>query len=79
MFLVKFTTLLWSCIFGFVVLVSASSDAHFTTNWFSRNTKDWDAYKGEFINKPHKRCLEIGSWEGRSSLYIITNYCQWGW
>ncbi|PWU05250.1 MAG: class I SAM-dependent methyltransferase [Verrucomicrobia bacterium] len=48
----------------------------FTTDWFSNNIEVWDTYKTEFDRKPNIRCLEIGSWEGRSSLYIARNYCN---
>lgn len=48
----------------------------FTQDWFSMNIPVWDNYKTIFFNKEDMRCLEIGSFEGRSTIYIADNYCN---
>lgn len=46
----------------------------FSTDWFSYNVKNWDKYKTFF--KENSQCLEIGAFEGRSTLYIAQNFCN---
>ncbi len=48
----------------------------FTSDWFSHNIPVWDNYKSLFFNKPNMHCLEIGSFEGRSTIYTVENYCN---
>ena len=48
----------------------------FTSDWFSDNINQWDKYKDFFDNKPNIHCLELGSYQGRSALYIVNNYCN---
>lgn len=67
---------------GFLLLLTAFLQAEkttepvFTTDWFSGNIERWNQYKDEFYDKPNQYCLEIGSWEGRASLYIAENFCN---
>jgi predicted O-methyltransferase YrrM len=46
---------------------------HFTTDWHSHNIPHWrrilDRYKGQ----PNVRALEIGSYEGRSTVWLLEN------
>lgn len=53
-------------------LIKASQDKKFSTDWFSGNIPYWLIIFNKFqlIDKPLS-CLEIGSWEGRSSLFIL--------
>ncbi|WP_186437570.1 class I SAM-dependent methyltransferase [Agrobacterium tumefaciens] len=46
--------------------------ASFTTDWSSRAFNDWDAHLSELRQKDIE-ILEIGSWEGRSSIFFL-NY-----
>lgn len=48
----------------------------FTTDWFSNNIKQWDKYKSYFDGKPDMHCLELGSYQGRSTLYTVKNFCN---
>lgn len=62
------TIMLARLLFLLLLLVPrlALADANFTTDWFTNNIKTWDNYKLDLKNKPNKKCLEVGSWEGRS-------------
>lgn len=53
-----------------------SCEPVFTTDYFTRKSPSWEPYVSEFQNKPNQYCLEIGSWEGRSSLYIAEKFCN---
>lgn len=48
----------------------------FTTDWFSHNIPEWnklaDHLHQEFGNDLN--CLEVGTWEGRSALYMLDNF-----
>ncbi|OJT07619.1 General stress protein A [Trametes pubescens] len=48
-----------------------------TQDWFSFNIETW---RGLFphINTPNPRVLEIGSWEGRSAVFLLTELCRDG-
>jgi glycosyltransferase involved in cell wall biosynthesis/predicted O-methyltransferase YrrM len=43
----------------------------FTQDWFSINLPVWQQYLQRFVNMPDLRALEIGSWEGRSTCWLI--------
>ena len=62
------------------LLISTNSLAEdgkvFTRDWFSHNILKWNNYKNLFDGLENKRCLEIGSFEGRSTLYLVENYCN---
>jgi len=60
---------------------SPPGGSHFTTNWFTHNTPallrvfeilGWAAEVG---TRP-KHVLEVGSWEGRSSQWLLTTLCR---
>lgn len=44
----------------------------FTDDWFSHNIPKWEKFLKELKNKP-VNCLEIGSYEGRSGLWLHDN------
>lgn len=44
----------------------------FTTDWFSHNADNWSALLQRYKGQP-VRALEIGSWEGRSALWLLEN------
>ncbi|KAK7443533.1 hypothetical protein VKT23_015706 [Stygiomarasmius scandens] len=48
-----------------------------TQDWFSHNIEHW---KNLFplITTPHPRVLEIGSWEGRSAVFLLNELCKDG-
>lgn len=69
------SALLISTMFGFAG--ECSANPIFTTDYFNRGIiKSWKPYIPEFENKPNQYCLEIGSWEGQSSLYIAKKFCN---
>jgi hypothetical protein len=45
----------------------------FTRDWFSRNVATWEKTFAEHKGKPNLRYLEIGSFEGRSTSWLLTN------
>lgn len=45
----------------------------FTQDWFSWNIPIWQQYLRHFINIPSLNILEIGSWEGRSTCWLLDN------
>jgi predicted O-methyltransferase YrrM len=45
----------------------------FTQDWFSGNIPVWEHYLKPFINLAELQVLEIGSWEGRSTCWLIDN------
>lgn len=52
-----------------------SKDATFTSDWFSHNIPNWQRLFSTIRWDPNKRkdVIEIGSYEGRSSLWILHN------
>jgi hypothetical protein len=49
----------------------------FTSDWFSPNLKQWNSYQSEMKKRGTVKCLEIGAFEGRSTLYMLKHYCQY--
>ncbi|OCR02956.1 hypothetical protein BCD67_08290 [Oscillatoriales cyanobacterium USR001] len=45
----------------------------FSQDWFSRNLAIWQENLIHFRNQPDLNILEIGSWEGRSTCWLLTN------
>lgn len=45
----------------------------FSQDWFSINIPVWKQFLTRFINVPDLRVLEIGSWEGRSTCWLLEN------
>ncbi|MGI0489419.1 glycosyltransferase [Pantanalinema rosaneae CENA516] len=43
----------------------------FTQDWFSINLPVWEKYLTPLANTPELRVLEIGSWEGRSTCWLV--------
>jgi predicted O-methyltransferase YrrM len=48
-----------------------------TQDWFSHNIDAWTALF-HFVLSPKPRILEIGSWEGRSGVFLLDNLCHDG-
>jgi len=49
------------------------SEPVFTTDWFTHNLPVWDAYLMPYLSKLNSpRVLEIGAFEGRSSLWFLS-------
>ncbi|EIM82719.1 nucleotide-diphospho-sugar transferase [Stereum hirsutum FP-91666 SS1] len=46
-----------------------------TEDWFSVNINSWKAIF-PFVTSPSPRILEIGSWEGRSAVFLLTELCK---
>ncbi|HLO48011.1 MAG TPA: class I SAM-dependent methyltransferase [Kamptonema sp.] len=45
----------------------------FSQDWFSRNLGIWQENLMPFSNQPNLNILEIGSWEGRSTCWLLNN------
>lgn len=43
----------------------------FTQDWFSINIPVWQHFLTQYVNMPDLRVLEIGSWEGRSTCWML--------
>ncbi len=56
----------------------AKDDKKFTDDcdWLSPFILEWNLYKKLFDGLDNKRCLEVGSFEGRSTIYFVENYCN---
>jgi len=48
------------------------SKYEFTTDWFSANEANWKSYLGELSSRP-THALEVGSYEGRSAVWMLDN------
>ncbi|KAE9397634.1 glycosyl transferase [Gymnopus androsaceus JB14] len=53
---------------------SSQSRYHFTEtqDWFSHNIPRWTSFL-PLVTSSHPRALEIGSWEGRSAVWLVTH------
>lgn len=45
----------------------------FTSDWFSHHIPSWQNVIVPLLPQPVVKCLEIGSWEGRSACWILDN------
>jgi lipopolysaccharide biosynthesis glycosyltransferase/predicted O-methyltransferase YrrM len=60
----------------------ASESYIFTTSqdWFTHNIHIWEPYIDDLLSRlpvgRAPRALEVGSWEGRSAVYILTKLCN---
>ena len=52
------------------------SEKQFTVGWFMANIPTWEPYKAFLKDKPGKTCLEVGSFEGMSTIYMAENLCN---
>lgn len=48
-----------------------SKGYQFTTDWFSFNIPVWEYFFTRFAGAPHVNVLEIGSWEGRATCWLL--------
>mgnify|MGYP003387026479 CR=1 FL=1 len=51
----------------------AQQTSQFSENWFDHNIPHWQQWLGAFRGKAGLRALEIGSFEGRSTLWLCEN------
>ena len=49
------------------------AERHFTSDWFSGGIPLWESMALPLLPKENIQCLEIGSYEGRSSCWILDN------
>ncbi len=49
----------------------AQKGYQFSTDWFSPNIPIWQQVVARFVNMPGLNVLEIGSWEGRSTCWMV--------
>ncbi|KAG2341696.1 glycosyltransferase family 8 protein [Suillus weaverae] len=48
-----------------------------TQDWFTQHIPSWKSLF-PFVTSPEPRILEIGSWEGRSAVFLLTTLCAQG-
>ena len=48
-------------------------DYTFTDDWFTMHIPNWEKLLEEFRDEPHLRFLEIGTYDGRSCLWLLEN------
>ncbi|ESK95696.1 glycosyltransferase family 8 protein [Moniliophthora roreri MCA 2997] len=48
-----------------------------TQDWFSHNITEWTRFL-PLVKRSNPRALEIGSWEGRSAVFLLENLCKDG-
>jgi predicted O-methyltransferase YrrM len=48
-------------------------DHEFTTDWFSPHVKDWQRFLSHLAGRPNLAILEVGSFEGRSTVWLLEN------
>lgn len=51
----------------------AQPDYHFTTDWTSYNEERWNKTLGHLVGQADAKGLEIGAYEGRSSIWFLNN------
>lgn len=49
------------------------SVTYFTSDWFTHHIPNWNKWLAHLTNNKESYCVEIGSWEGRSALWIAEN------
>lgn len=49
----------------------AGKEQKFTQDWFSHNIPIWQQHLSRFVGQAGLKVLEIGSWEGRSTCWLI--------
>ena len=54
-------------------IVTPENNYIFTVDWFSYNIQIWTHYLNELKDKPNLRFLEIGSFQGRSTVWLLEN------
>jgi predicted O-methyltransferase YrrM len=52
---------------------ATETDYIFSVDWFSIHIELWTIYLNEFKGKPNLRFLEIGSYQGRSTVWLLEN------
>lgn len=49
----------------------------FTQDWFTRSILGWQFLLSQMVQKtPHLRVLEVGVFEGRSTCWLLENFCK---
>ena len=52
-------------------------EAQFTQDWFSRSIPSWQFLLSRMTQKiPHLRVLEVGVFEGKSTCWLLENFCK---
>ncbi len=51
----------------------ASGDGKYSVDWFDHNISNWKTWLAPLAGKPGLRALEIGSFEGRSTCWLMEN------
>lgn len=54
-------------------LVTPLAAAHYTRDWFQPHVRNWERWLSGLRDRPSLRALEIGSFEGRSTVWLLQN------
>lgn len=52
---------------------AAAHEFFYTTDWFSYNIPIWEQHLANLRGKPHLRGIEVGSYQGRSAVWLMQN------
>ncbi len=61
---------------GGVAIAEEENNYIFSTDYFSGNIKQWSRTTQALKGKENIRCLEVGSFEGRSTIFTAENICN---
>jgi predicted O-methyltransferase YrrM len=50
-----------------------STDRQLTVDWFTHHIPTWNKWLVGYVGRPRIRALEVGSLEGRSAIWLLTN------
>ena len=53
--------------------VTADGDSRYTKDWFQAHVRNWERWLDGYRDRPGLRFLEIGSFEGRSTVWLLQN------
>jgi predicted O-methyltransferase YrrM len=59
-----------------MLLARTRPNSRFTRNWTTMNARLWSRLLGHFSWQPHIHGMEIGCFEGKSSLFFLRNVLQ---
>jgi predicted O-methyltransferase YrrM len=74
--LVAIAVLLWLAVPGCRLARSEEESGRgfqFSEDWTSRNEESWQTHLARFKDRPDLRILEIGTYEGRSAIWLLDN------
>lgn len=68
--------LIFNFIISFYISSQADSNKKYLHDYFSNHIPSWIKNTAHFKNRPGIKCLEVGSFEGRATIFIANNICN---